>query len=325
MALTFSRQGQANLSGDTQKLFQTVFRGEVFTQFDKALVTKGRFREENIPYGKAASFPILSNTKAKYHTVGDTITGTPIAGNEIIITIDQILYADVAVHDIDEAMNHVPFRLKYAAELGKALARTKDQHILQMAVLASRATGPVTGEAGGSTVTNATMLTDTTGEALVESLFAAAKAMDEKDIPEDGRTAFLTPGAYYILAQNTKIMNKDWGGAGVYADGKVLRVAGIEIVKTNNSNFGKKIEAGTVEAGDSQNKYAGDFTNTVGVVAHKDAVGTVTLKGLITESQRKLEQFGDLLTARFILGHGILRPSCAVELCTAEASTDDGE
>ena len=316
MALTFSRQGQANLAGDAKALFQTVFKGEILTAFEKNLVTNGRFREETIPYGKAASFPILSNTQAKYHTVGDTITGTPIAGNQIVITIDQLLYADVSVHDFDEAMNNYNFRMKYAAELGKALARTKDQHILQMAVLASRASAPVTGDNGGSKVTNANMLTDTTGEALVESLFAAAQALDEKDIPADGRTAFITPASYYKLAQNTKIMNKDWGGAGVYSDGKVLRVAGIEIVKTNNSNFGQNITTG-VAAGDADAKYAGNFTNTVGVVAHRDAVGTVTLRGLITESQRKLEQFGDLLTARFIIGHGILRPACAVELATA--------
>jgi hypothetical protein len=53
-----------------------------------------------------------------------------------------------------------------------------------------------------------------------------------------------------------KNVDKRWAGEGSYADGKVLRIAGIEIVKTNN--LPKAVVAnGTTQAG-TGNRYAGD-------------------------------------------------------------------
>ena len=58
--------------------------------------------------------------------------------------------------------------------------------------------------------------------------------MDEKDVPENERVAIVKPEEHYKLVQTTDVINRDWGGSGVYADGTVLRVVGIQIVKSNN-------------------------------------------------------------------------------------------
>jgi hypothetical protein len=313
---TPSRLGQVNTSGDAKALFLKVFAGEVLTAFEESTVTAGRFAERTIAAGKSAQFPILGKIAAEYHTPGAEINGLAVPANEVVITIDDLLISHAFLSNIDEAMNHYDVRAPYSTEIGRALAYAKDKQLLQLAILAARGTAPVTGEAGGGSVTAATMLTDTTGEALVASLFSAAQKLDEKNIAADGRTAFLAPNAYYLLAQNTKIMNKDWGGAGVYSDGKVLRVAGIEIVKTNHAPFGQTIANGTVEAG-TGNKYAGVFTNTVGVVATKEAAGTVKLMDLAMESEYDIRRQGTLMLAKYAMGHGVLRPSCAIELKTA--------
>lgn len=265
-------------------------------------------------YGK--SFPITGTITAAYHTPGTEIVGLQVPHNEVIITIDDLLISHAFISNLDEAMNHYDVRSIYSTEIGKALAYQKDKHLLQLAVLAARGSAPVTGEAGGGSVTSATMLSDTTGEALIASLFAAAQKLDENNISPDGRMAFLRPSAYYLLAQNTKIFNKDWGGAGVYSDGNVLRVAGIEIIKSNHTPFGSTISNGTLGAG-TNNKYAGAFTNTVGVVATKDALGTVKLMDLAMESEYDIRRQGTLMVGKYAMGHGILRPSCAVELKTA--------
>ena len=281
------------------------------------LVTGGRFRESSITYGKSETIPIMGKTDAKYHTVGEDVEISVNPINEIVITIDQTLYSATMVADIDEAMRNDIKRSDLAAELGKALAVSKDQHILQMVALAARSTSPLTGEPGGSKLTNAALATDTTGEALVETIKAAAQTFDEKNVSEDNRMVFLPPKYYWQLAGNTKIMNRDWGGQGVYAEGKVLKVFGMEIIKTNNTAFGKVVAEGTTAGGGTGNKYAGDFTNTVGVAATRDAVGTVTLKGLITEQDRKLEKLGTLIVAHMLLGHGTVRPACSIELASA--------
>lgn len=313
---TPSRVGQINTSGDAKALFLKVFAGEVLTAFQEATVTAGRFAERTIASGKSAQFPILGAIGAEYHVPGAEIVGSAVPANEIVITIDDLLISHAFLASIDEAMNHYDVRAPYSTEIGRKLAYTKDKQLLQLAVLAARGSAPVTGEPAGGSVTSATLLSDATGEALVASLFAAAQAMDEKNISEDGRCAYLAPAAYYKLAGNTKIMNKDWGGAGVYADGKVLRVAGIEIVKTNHAPFGATIANASLEAGTS-NKYAGVFTNTVGVVATKDAVGTVKLMDLAMESEYDIRRQGTLMVAKYAMGHGILRPACAIELKTA--------
>ena len=60
--------------------------------------------------------------------------------------------------------------------------------------------------------------------------------------------------------------------------------------------------------------YDGDFSNTVGIVAHPSAVGTVKLMDLATEAEYQIERQGTLFIAKYAMGHGVLRPECAIEL-----------
>ena len=316
-----SRIGQINSSGDTKALFMKVFAGEVLTAFKENCVTEDKHMVRNIQNGKSAQFPILGKIGAEYHTPGKEINGLNLPANERVITIDDLLISHAFIANIDEAMNHYDVRGPYSQEIGRALAYTYDKHILQLAVKAARDTSPVTNEAGGGKVTDASMLTDTSAEKLVAAMFAAAKTLDEKAIPEEDRFAFLNPAAYYLLAQNTKIMNRYWGGEGEYAGAKVLRVAGLNVVKTIHAPFGQDIR--TVAAGGNAvqagtgDKYAVNATTTVGVVMHKAAVGTVKLMDMAMESQYDIRRQGTLMVAKYAMGHGVLRPAAAVELATS--------
>lgn len=311
-----SNLGQVNTAGDKKALFLKVFAGEVLTAFKETTVTEGKFQERSIANGKSATFPIIGRIAAEYHVAGTEINGLNVPANEQIITIDDLLISHAFLSNIDEAMNHYDARAPYSEQIGRALAYQMDKHKLQLAVLASRGGSPVTGESGGGSVTSATLLSDTTGEALIAALFAAAQKMDEKFIPEDDRCVFLNPSAYYLLAQNTKIMNRFWGGEGDYAGANVLRIAGINVIKTNHAPFGTTVATGTVGAGTSD-KYAIVAGTTVGVVTHKEAVGTVKLMDLAMESEYDLRRQGTLMVAKYAVGHGILRPAASVELKTA--------
>jgi 23S rRNA A1618 N6-methylase RlmF len=89
-----------------------------------------------IKNGKSASFPIIGQASAGYHVAGAEITGNVINQAEKIITIDDLLIAHSFVSEIDELRNHYDIRQIYANELGEALSRTVDNHLLQLAVLA---------------------------------------------------------------------------------------------------------------------------------------------------------------------------------------------
>lgn len=309
---TVARVGQINSAGVVTELFLKQFAGEVLTAFHAKNLAMSRFQTRSISNGKSASFPRTGLVGTRYHIPGSEITGQTTNQAEVIIPINDLLISDVSIANIDEAMNHYDYRSIYSTEMGEALAKQMDKHLFQVAVLAARASNVVTGLPGGSVITLSAAGDELDGSKLAKALFTAAQTFDEKSIPEDGRTFYCRPAQYYALAQSTAVINKDWGGAGAYSDGSVLRVAGIEIVKTLNVPS-TNVTTGTVAAGTSD-RFIGDFSKTVGLFAHGGAVGTVKLLDLGMESEYTVRRQSTLLVGKYAVGHGILRPESAIEL-----------
>ncbi|GGX91169.1 phage capsid protein [Litchfieldella qijiaojingensis] len=313
---TVSRLGQINGAGDTDALFLKVFSGEVMTSFEQNTVMMGRHQVRTISNGKSAQFPVMGRASAEYHTPGAEITGGTLKHAERVITIDDLLIAPQFISNIDEAKNHYDVRSVYSTEMGRKLGQTMDKHLLQLGCLAARDTKTIDdSDQNGGTQLSTGATTAPTGDTLADMAFDSAQIFDEKDVPEDERFLFVRPQEFYAMARSTKILNRDWGGEGSYAGGNVIRVAGLTIVKTNNlpsTNVG----AGTLQAG-TGDKYAGDFSKTVGLMMHPSAIGTVKLLDLGLESEYQINRQGTLLVAKYAVGHGILRPESAIELVTA--------
>lgn len=306
---TVNRPGEVNnLGGATDALFLKVFSGEVLKTFEETNVMKSLHTVRNITSGKSAQFVYHGTTTAALHTPGAQLLGNAVNHNERTISIDGLLTAHVSIANIDEAMSHYDVRKEYANLLGRALAKQMDKECIQVAVLAARAAATITGNSGGSTLTSAAFETD--GEALADGLFDAAQALDEKDVPMEDRFCILKPAQYYSLAKSTKVINKDWGGSGSFAGGKVYEVAGITIVKSNNLPTSNIAEASPAPV----NTYHGDFSNTMGVVFHRAAIGTVNLMNLALEKAYYVDRQATLVVGKVATGHGILRPECSVEL-----------
>ena len=311
--MTVSRLGQLDAAGDANALFLKKFGGEVLTAFEETNVMAGLHLSRTIENGKSAQFPATWKANAGYHTPGNQLLGSQqIKHNERVISIDDLLVSDTFIANIDEAKNHYDVRSIYSNELGRALARSFDQTTMQVAVLAARATATVSGGFGGSAVTHANAKTD--GAQLASLIFDGAQALDEKDIPEHERNVIVKPAQYYLMAQTTALINKDWGGAGVYADGSILKVADVSIVKSNN------VPTTVVSATTGENNtYSGDFSKTAAVMFQKQAIGTVKLMELATQmtgNDFAVMYQGTMLVAKYAMGHGILRPECAVEIAT---------
>lgn len=305
--------GQLNGQGLTDAQFLKIFMGEVLTAFDETNVMKALHRERTITQGKSASFPTTWKANARYHKAGTPILGNnKILHGERIINIDDLLTADCFLYSLDEAKNHFEVRSEYSKQLGNALAREYDQTTMRVACLAARCAGPVTGAPGGSTFANAAYVND--GKKLAEGIFLCAQTFDEKDVPDSDRVVIVKPAQYYLLAQTTDLINRDWGGAGVYADGKILKVANIRIVKSNN------VPSANITARDGEkNDYMGDFSKTVAICFTRDALGTVKLRDLKIEKTSgdfEIVYQGTLIVAKYAMGHGILRSECAIELTT---------
>jgi hypothetical protein len=315
------RLGQINGSGATDAMFLKVFSGEVLTAYEQANVTESRHRIRNIASGKSASFPATWKVSGGYHTPGTELTGQSTNIAERIITIDALLISSVFIANIDEAMNHYDVRSIYSNECGVFLGNNMDANVLRTGVLAARAAATVTGAPGGTVLTNAAYGTD--GATLAGGFFAAAQAMDEKNIPPSERNGFVKPAQYYLLSQTTNVINSQWGGEGSYAEGSVRRIADIPLVKTNQLPNGLNLTDNTTitAAGLDPNlvpaQYRGDFTNTKALIMHKEAVGTVKLLDLGMEMEYDIRRQGTLIVAKYAVGHGILRPEGSVELKSA--------
>lgn len=313
-AATPSRIGQINTAGVTDALFLKVFPGEVMGAFNTMNKIMPLHIVRQIASGKSAQFPASGKASAAYHTPGSELLGTNLIKHaEREVYIDSVLIADTFVASIDEAMNHYDIRGEYAKQLGEALSLKADKQLLQVATLAARSSATVTGEDGGTVLTNAAAATD--GAVLSSLAFDASQAFDEKNIPEDDRMLVLKPAQYYLAVQTDKLLNRDFGGAnGVYADGNIMRVAGLGIVKSNNVPSSIVAQDAGVNA---NNTYHGTFTTTVAVAFHRSAFGTVKLLDLATEKEYQIGRQGTLMLAKYAMGHGILRPESAVEIKTA--------
>jgi hypothetical protein len=306
---TALRFGDVNAGGsDPTQLFLKVFGGEVLTAFETAVVTMARHFVRTIASGKSAQFPATGKITAAYHTVGAEINGQAGNTNEKVITIDDLLIADVFLANIDEAMTHYDVRGIYSTEAGRALAYKFDQNVLQCMVLAARAAALITGGNDGTEFTSATTLYKTSASDLAAGIYAAAQQFDEDDVPSESRACFVKPAQYYLLAQAVNLINKDWGGMGSYADGKIVKIADVEIVKTNN------LPTTNIATGPAA--YQGDFTKTAAVITTPMAAATVKLMDLAVESEYDIRRQGTLIVAKYAVGHGYLRPDCAVELKT---------
>ena len=342
-----SRVGLVEGGSDNNALFLKKFSGEILQTFEESNVFKALHTIRTIESGKSAQFPVTGIASAAYHTPGENIADggnsylSDIKKTEKVINIDQMLIASTFLANIDDVKNHYDIRSVYANELGKALAVRFDTALAKVFIAASRDSANLSqvGKSGGqldvanndfSAPDTPGTVAATTGADLVAAFFSAAQKLDENDVPSDGRFCVLRPQEYYKLVTGAdssnsfnllSAVNSDIGGQGSIAQGTVPQIAGISIYKSNHipstdlssTSTGDGAASNDVFGGNGVG-YNGDFRNSLGIVSHSAAVGTVKLLDLATESEYQIERQGTLFVAKYAMGHGVLRPECAIEL-----------
>lgn len=331
-----TRSGLIQGGSDNDALFLKVFSGEILTSFSETNVMKDLHMLRTISSGKSAQFPVSGIATAKYHNVGENIvessTGylSNIGMNEKIITIDDVLVSSTFIANIDELKKHYDVRSIYAAELGKALAKRFDIATMKTLYAASQDSANLTNTPAGTSIT-----TDLgTASDVIDALYGVAESLDKNDAPDEGRFAILAPATYYkLLTSDNVAINKDTGSGGNVNAGTVASVAGIRLVKSNHlADIAELGDDSTETTGDGSSNndvfgangagYNGDFSPLTsgtgasleyGILAGtKEAIGTVKLLDLATESEYQIERQGTLFVAKYAMGHGVLRPECAV-------------
>lgn len=285
---------------------------------------------------------------AGYHTPGEEITPDSILNSEKTISIDGLMYASTFVDDWEDMVSHYEVRSAYAKELGATLGYNYDQQLLRRLISAAREQNELQKTDGSvvdstqkpaaakdNQIVNAKFQLDNPGDAtsgaadytegtatsvaekadaLATAIFEAQAKFDNAYVPEtDEKFCILRPKDYYDLLSGTQstgfsVINRDYNGAGSYADGTVLKIGGVTILKSPNLP-GTNISSAGIDT-----YHYGDFSGTIGVIFSADAIGAVRLMGLGVQTDYQVERQGTLMVARQSIGIGTLRPECAVEL-----------
>jgi hypothetical protein len=261
----------------------------------------------------------MGRIAAAYHQAGNEITGSTVNHNEKVITINDLLTSSVFLSNIEEAKAHYDVRSGYSMEIGRALAFQKDKHILQTIGQATLAAASVTGGDATTNIVNtgiASATAATAANAMIDSIFDAAKELDANYVPTEGRKCFMRLEEYYKLANGTNAVNVDFTGSsnGGISTGKVMKIAGIELVPVPHfvsSNVTSGVAAGSATAAASTPQ-AVNLANFVALISHPSAVGTVKLMDLSVEKEYEIRRQGTLMVAKYAMGHGVLRPEAAV-------------
>lgn len=297
------------------ELFMKKFAAEVFKAYTKECLFKDLQRTRTIQGGKAASFAYTGNMNARYHERGTPILGSnnpPIS--EQLIEVDDLLISDVTLDDLDMLKLHFDVRQEYSKKCGEALALEFDNRCARLAILAARSGALNKDQDGGTVLKHALAATD--GEVLAKLIYNAAQTFDEKDVSENDRHIVVKPAQYYLLVSVKDLVNRDIGGSGSYQKAVLENIAGMRLHKSNRvptKSYPERLRG-------EKNDYTGDFTDSVAIVLNKQAMGSVQLRGLrVQRSQSDFNMIfqAEMMVASYAIGHGILRPECAIEISKA--------
>ena len=184
----------------------------------------------------------------------------------------------------------------------------------------------------------------------LEGIVEAKRILEMAGAPLDGMVCVLATDVYYGLFKTAgaskdtalHLFDRDIGGEGSVKDVSLPTIAGIPVVRTphlgtgttsawtnslwTSGGSGSNLTGTTNDAvplsGESARNAVYDlpatYMNTAqkvrGLVMHKDAVATVKLMDLSVESEYQIQRQGDLIVAKYAMGHNVLRPAMAVAL-----------
>jgi hypothetical protein len=286
-----------------------IYYGSVLTAFDRKQLFLDLVTTKSIDSGSSISIPVIgqsSDSDTNTHVPGTELSMSAIAVKERIINIDALEYYALAVDKFEEKVLHFETRGELAKQAGEALAVKIDKAVVGSLVTASQTSGTIGGsavQADGTEVNNDVIDSGATpaakGNALIEAVFAAVAAMEEKDVSGE-KYLVVSPIIYSYLAQSNGV-NKDItsGDNGGINKGTIMEVAGIKIYKSNYIPIDSTIDVG----GTNKKLKALLFTS--------EAVAVAKLMDVTSEVNYIPEQLATLMTTYYSYGIGVLKPGCS--------------
>jgi P22 coat protein - gene protein 5 len=192
--------------------------------YGAAGVVNRDYEGEVSDYGVSVKVISVSPPAIKAYTKNTPIAAPDVLTDaETVLTIDQADYFNFSIDDIDQAQTR-PKLMGEATRLAAWGLRDVSDAFIAAAMLAD-------GTAAVADVTGAAPAASTVYDALV----AARVALDQANVPSEGRFAILPPALYGLVLKDDRFIHATGAGDAVLANGEVGRMAGFTIRLSNNS------------------------------------------------------------------------------------------
>ncbi len=205
--------------------FVTLFESEVKQAFQAEALLRGTMRTRTGVQGNTVKFPKIGKGVATVRVPQTDVTPLNVTYSQVTATMSDYIAAEYS--DIFH-QSHINFdeRRELVEVVSKSIARRMDQLCIDALNAAASPSTVATGIGGATTNMN------------IEKLRAAAKALNEKNVPSEGRYLLMHASQLDALLGETEITSSDFATVKALARGELNSFMGFQILTMGDRDEG---------------------------------------------------------------------------------------
>ncbi len=205
--------------------FVTLFDEEVKQAYQGEALLRGTMRTRTGVQGNTVKFPKIGKGVATVRVPQTDVTPLNVTYSQVTATMSDYIAAEYS--DIFH-QSHVNFdeRRELVQVVSKAIARRMDQLCIDALNAASAPSTVATGIGGSTSNMN------------IEKLRAAAKALNDKNVPSEGRQLLMHSSQLDALLGETAITSSDFASVKALVRGEISSFMGFNIITMGDRDEG---------------------------------------------------------------------------------------
>ena len=205
--------------------FVDLFDSEVKQAYQAESVLRGTMRTRTGIAGNTVKFPTIGKGVATLRVPQTDVTPLNVTYGQVTATMEDYIAAEYS--DIFQ-QSHINFdeRSELVQVVSKSIARRMDQIMIDALNAAGGTTAVATGIGGATTNMN------------IEKLRATAKAMNQNNVPSEGRHLLMHASQLDALLGETEITSQDFASVKALVQGEINTFMGFKILTVGDRDEG---------------------------------------------------------------------------------------
>ena len=205
--------------------FVDLFDSEVKQAYQAESVLRGTMRTRTGIAGNTVKFPTIGKGVATLRVPQTDVTPLNVTYGQVTATMEDYIAAEYS--DIFQ-QSHINFdeRSELVQVVSKSIARRMDQIMIDALNAASGTTAVATSIGGATTNMN------------IEKLRATAKAMNQNNVPSEGRHLLMHASQLDALLGETEITSQDFASVKALVQGEINTFMGFKILTVGDRDEG---------------------------------------------------------------------------------------